>query len=173
MLADAQIDADFEMTIEERKESARREAYAKGTDPRFATYYHDHRDHILERQRKWCQENKEHMREYYKKYYEEHKEEIRARERERRKAKYWSDPETERQKARERKRLTAAENTARSAEWRKNNPDRYRQKQREYYYRNHEKILEYHRKYYAEHRDEILENARKARDRKNGVVKSE
>lgn len=52
------------------------------TDPQREAarrYYHAHKDHILEMQRKRRAENKEQYRAYYKKYYKKHYEEIHAR----------------------------------------------------------------------------------------------
>lgn len=91
--ADAEIEAGFVMTHEERVEINRREKKSRDLSPetrarnieRSKAYYREHREAVLAQQKERYRERREEMcavrREYQRTYYATHREEILARKR--------------------------------------------------------------------------------------------
>ena len=91
---DAEIEASFALTSEERKLSLALDRAAKGTDTSGSAYYQAHRavriayaqewrsrnrERDNANKRAWYQKNKDHVRVYQKEYFKQHANEIRER----------------------------------------------------------------------------------------------
>ena len=86
--ADAQIEAEFELTLEERLEIDAQNRALKVKDRRKAekrrAYYQANREAIAAYQRAYYQANREEIAEYKRAYYQKHKEEINRKQRDKR-----------------------------------------------------------------------------------------
>ena len=128
--------------VQERRERDRayRSAHAEEIAAKARIWREANKDHIREEQRRWKEENRERSRELNR--------------------------ESMRRTAARRRRLADLRRKARerSAEWKRQHPERVREYKKQWATDNHDKMREYYRRYHAKHRDEVNARATARRD---------